>query len=273
MRIEDYPPQEPFSGLGEAYHAAVMERGAGIAAIDISYGDDPYQGIALHVPAKPNGTVLAFMHGGGWTNGYKEWMAFMAPSLTAQGILFASIGYRLAPQNVFPAGFDDAADGVAALHKSVADYGGDPSRIFVGGHSAGGHYTALLAVRDDWQAPRGLPSHIVRGCLPVSGVFDFTETSGLSMRPRFLGATGTELAASPIHSIAGTPPPFLIAHGNSDFPHLIHQASAMEEALAAAGGAVERIELEGRDHLGASYACAEADAIWLPRAVALMSAH
>ncbi len=272
MRIEDYPPQEPFTAIGEAYHAAVMAR-AGGAAIEIAYGADPYQAIALHVPPTPNGTVLAFMHGGGWTNGYKEWMAFMAPPLTAEGILFASIGYRLAPQTVFPAGFEDAADALALLHREAAAHGGDPARIFVGGHSAGGHYAALLAVSDGWQEPRGLPRTVVRGCLPVSGVFDFTETSGLSMRPRFLGPSGNERDASPLHALTGTPPPFLIAHGDADFPHLVEQAIAMERVLAAAGGPVERLVLAGCDHLGASYACADADAAWLPRALAWMAAR
>ena len=121
----------------------------------------------------PNGTLLAFMHGGGWTNGYKEWMAFMAPAFTAAGVSFATIGYRLAPAHVFPAGMDDVIAAVASLHQNAAEFGCDPSRIFLGGHSAGGHYAALLAVRRDWQAKAGLPRDVIRGCLPISGVYDF----------------------------------------------------------------------------------------------------
>ena len=76
-----------------------------------------------------NGVTLAFLHGGGWTNGYKEWMAFMAPAFVEAGITFASIGYRLAPQHVFPAGFEDACDGVAQVISHARKFGGD-RRVF-----------------------------------------------------------------------------------------------------------------------------------------------
>ena len=273
MRIEDYPEQEPFSELGEAYHTEVMTRGAEIEGIEISYGSDPYQRVAFYVPDKPNGTVLAFMHGGGWTNGYKEWMAFMAPALNARGILFASIGYRPAPAHVSPTGIQDAALGLAAVHANAADHGGDPERLFVGGHSAGGHYAALLAVTDRWQEGCGVPANVVRGCLPVSGVFDFTRGSGLSQRPRFLGAEGNEKPASPLHRVAPKPPPFLIAHGDDDFPHLMRQASAMRAELIEMGGSVETIVMPGCDHLGASYACGDPRGPWLTPAAMWMTAH
>ena len=267
MRPEDYPRQEPFAERAAAYHAEVMRRGEGVAAEEHSYGPDPYQGIAVFRPARPGGYVLAFLHGGGWTNGYKEWLAFMAPGLTAAGVTFASVGYRLAPAHVFPAGFTDCALAVAWLHRHAA---GD---FFIGGHSAGGHYAALLAVRRDWQAALGLPRDAIAGCLPISGVYDFTPGCGLGIRPRFLGREGNERPASPLHNIQGTPPPFLIAHGSADFPHLITQAAKTQTALTAAGGDVERLVLEGCDHFTASYAAGDPAGPWLGHALAWMEAR
>ena len=272
-RPEDYPAQEPMSAPGAVYSGECFSRSAGIPGIDVAYGDDPYQGIVLFPPRRPNGTVLAFVHGGGWTNGYREWMAFMAPPFAEAGLLFASIGYRLAPKHVFPTGVEDVAAGIAWLYRHVGEHGGDPSRLFVGGHSAGGHYTALLAVRRDWQAGLGLPADVVRGCLPISGVYDLTEAGGLSQRPRFLGPPGREREASPLYNIEGTPPPFLLAHGSKDFPHLMRQAEAMEAALRGAGGDVERLVLDGRDHFTASYAGGEAAGPWVPRALAWLEAR
>ena len=270
MHIEDYPPQEPLSEVGRAFAEEVMRRAAGVEGTEQFYGDDPYQGITLHAPANPNGSVLAFVHGGGWTSGYKEHLDFMAPAFTDAGVVFASIGYRLAPRHVFPTGANDVASGIAWLHRHVAEYGGDPSRLFIGGHSAGGHYTALLAVRRDWQAALGLPEGVVRGCLPISGVYRFGEGSGLSAQPRFLGPEENDGPASPIHNIDATPP-FLLAHGGDDFPHLMVQAEAMEGALADAGGDVERIALEGRNHFSACYAGGETDGPWVGRALAWMA--
>ena len=272
MRIEDYPPQEPLSEAGQAFAAEVLSRGEGIAATDVQYGADPYQSIAIQTPAQPNGTVLAMMHGGGWTSGYKEHLNFAGACATARGAIYASIGYRLAPHHGFPAGVEDAADAIAWLHRSAADMGGDPGRIFVGGHSAGGHYAALLAVTADWQAARGLPAEAIRGCLPISGVYRFGEGSGLTMRPRFLGPESNDAPASPVLNIAA-PRPFFIAHGGEDFPHLMTQAEEMERALRAAGGDATRVEMPGRNHFSACYAAGEADGPWVGAAFDWMASH
>lgn len=274
MRPEDYPLQEPFSDLARRYHDTVMAKGARVVADhEERFGPDPYQSLAVHRAARPTGDVLVLWHGGGWTNGYKEWLAFMAPGLTAAGVTVVLGGYRLAPGHVFPAALDDAMAAVAWVHARIADHGGRSDRVFLGGHSAGGHYAALLAVRRDWQERAGVPRAIVRGCLPISGVYRFGEGSGLSVRPRFLGPDGNETPASPILNIQGAPPPFLMVHGDRDFPHLVSQAAEMETALRAAGGDVTRVVLDGCDHFQASYVCDDAAGPWLSRAVAWMKRH
>jgi acetyl esterase/lipase len=261
VKLDHYPPQEPLSPIGAAYQDRILTLGEGIAGDEAAYGADPYQTLTVFRPEKPNGDVLVFFHGGGWTSGYKEWMYFMAPAFTAQGVTFVSAGYRLAPGHVFPAGFDDVADALAWVWRHIAAHGGDPGRIFAGGHSAGGHYAALLAVSDEWRAARGLPNDALRGCLPVSGVYRFGAGSGMSMRPRFLG-TGdeerTDPAASPLHRLnAAASPPFLMTYGSRDFPHLITQAREMDAALRAGGVPVQVQILDGCDHFEASIACGE----------------
>jgi arylformamidase len=268
MKIEDYPPQEPLSEAAIAYQREVMTRARPVAGGDeIQVGPDPYQGVLIFRPDLPNGTTLAFIHGGGWTNGYKEWMTFMAPAFTAAGITFATIGYRLAPGHAFPSGFQDACAGVRWILKNVAKYGGNPDRVFVGGHSAGGHYASLLTLTE--------LADEIQGCLPISGVYDFGPNSGLTMRPRFLGPAEykNEQAASPISNIGTRPCPFLLSHGSNDFPHLIEQARRMEEALATKGADVSRIILADRNHFTASYAGGEPEGPWVPHAISWMLNH
>jgi acetyl esterase/lipase len=218
-------------------------------------------------PQKATGPVLLFFHGGGWTNGYKEWMSFMAPAMSAAGIVFVSAGYRLAAKAVFPTGLMDTAAAVAWVYRTVSSHGGDPERLFVGGHSAGGHYTALLAVRRDWQTAIRLPRDVIRGCLPVSGVYDFTEGSGHQRaRARAGGQWRRRPAAAAQHQ--DKPPPFLLARGSKTTSHAASRD--MERALAEASGNVTRIVLEGCDHLSASYACGDARGTWAPAAVKFM---
>ena len=274
MKRSDYPAQEPLSAAGESYGDECWRCGEGIAFEEFTYGDDPYQRVALFASANPDGRVLIFWHGGGWTSGYKEWMGFMAPAFNAQGITFVSAGYRLAPQHLFPSGLDDCADTVKWVHEHIAQHGGDPRQIFVGGHSAGGHYAALLAVRDDWQRQRKLPPDVLRGCLPISGVFEFGEGSGLTARPRFLGSDAThDRDATPLSFVKPGLAPFLIAHGTRDFPHLMTQAERFTAALQQASAEATRIELQDRNHFGASFAGGEADGPWVPGALKFMARH
>lgn len=272
MKPEDYPAQEPFSPIGERYHEEVLRRGGAIVGQEAAVGEDPYQSVAVYRADNPAGPVLCLIHGGGWTNGYKEWMAFMAPALTAKGVTVVSFGYRLAPTHTHPAQFEDCADAVAWTWRHIAEYGGDPEQIHVAGHSAGGHLSALLALRTDWQAQRGLPADVVKSALPISGTYLFGDSSGLSMRPRFLGdpSQGNEEPASPMTHIRRGAPPFLVAFGTADFPHLVQQARAFIDGLIAAGVAAEALELDGCDHLGASYASGEPDGAWVRAALALM---
>ncbi|WP_319283480.1 alpha/beta hydrolase [Pusillimonas sp.] len=263
MKIELYPPQEPMSANMLAYHKKLISQADESRAREIQYGADPYQSLMVYPADRPDGTVLMYMHGGGWTNGYKEWMAFMAPAHNALGITFATVGYRLAPQHVFPAGFQDCGDALRWLANNVAQYGGDPEQIFVGGHSAGGHYAALLA------AAEALPDGgdvrpLIRGCAPVSGSYYFGEDSGMAVRPRFLGApeAGNERHAAPLRRLSGPTCPFLLTWGENDFPHLIAQARKMSDALQQHGTRVDTLVLPGQDHFTASYAAGEAGGLW-----------
>lgn len=279
MKIQDYPPQEALSPVGQKYQEEVMRRYPQQAGIELSYGPDPYQGLLLFPAAVPNGNVLLFFHGGGWTSGYKEWMAFMAPALTRAGVTFAAAGYRLAPGHLFAESFQDCCRAVARCVAEAPALGGDAARLFIGGHSAGGHFAALMAVRRDWQAGLGLRTNVVRGCLPLSGTYWFGEGAGLSMRPRFLGpgdapdADEIARAASPLYSMQGVPPAFLVSAGSLDFPHLMTQADTFVHALREAGGQVKRLVLDGCDHFGASYAAGDPEGVWVSTALTWMAAQ
>jgi arylformamidase len=115
--------------------------------------------------------------------------------------------------------------------------------------------------------------------LPISGVYTFGEGSGLSVRPRFLGSADDPSAsvltgkASPLNLIQGTPPPFLLAFGTKDFPHLIPQAAMMARALKVAGGKVVELPMDGRDHFTASFAGGEADGPWVQAATRWMASQ
>lgn len=252
--------------LGQACHERCLElaRPYAAQAQAHTYGPDVFQGLLVHAAPRPSGPVLLFFHGGGWTHGHKEWMSMMAGALNQRGITLVSAGYRLAPEHLFPAGLHDCEAALQWVHGHLREFGGDERQLFVGGHSAGGHYASLLAL--------GGERSLIAGCLPISGVFHFGPGSGLTMRPRFLGPedAGVDRRASPLMAPLAGAPPFFISHGDKDFPHLKEQAQRMAAALQAAGVANELLELHDCDHLQASYAAAELDGPWITHADAFM---
>ncbi len=268
MQFLDYPEREPMGAMGAACHARSIELGPKVAGAPHRYGADIFQSLLLHPAPKPSGEVLLAFHGGGWTHGYKEWMSMMAPPLNQRGITLVSAGYRLAPEHVFPTGLDDCEQALAWVGNHLDHFGARADRIFVGGHSAGGHYASLLALAP----PRdGRPP--IAGCLPISGVYELGEGSGLTQRPRFLGSEPSreiDVQASPIHQPLKDAPPFFISWGERDFPHLKAQAVRMVAALRQAGVPVRTLELPGCDHFEASYATAQMDGAWVENATAFM---
>jgi acetyl esterase/lipase len=160
-------------------------------------------------------------------------MGFMAPAFNAEGITFVSAGYRHAPQHEFPAALADCVQATKWVAENIARHGGHRERIFIGGHSAGGHYAALLAVNNHWTEAAGLSRDVVRRCLP----------------------------------------PFLVAHGTRDFPHLIAQAGRFVSEVRAQGGDADHLELANRTHFTASYAGGESDGPWVPAAIAFMARY
>lgn len=268
MPFLDYPEREPMGAVGAACHSRCIELAPGVAGQLHRYGADVFQSLLVHRAPEPGGEVLLAFHGGGWTHGYKEWMSMMAPPLNQRGVTLVSAGYRLAPEHVFPAGLEDCEQALAWVGAHLGQWGGKPDRLFVGGHSAGGHYASLLAL-----APRRVGRPAIAGCLPISGVYELGEGSGLTQRPRFLGHVPSreiDIQASPVHRPLEDAPPFFISWGERDFPHLKAQALRMVTALQQAGVPVRTLELPGCDHFEASYATAEMDGAWVQNAAAFM---
>jgi acetyl esterase/lipase len=263
-----------FHPEASAYAEGVMARADdafrhGAARRDLAYGPHPRQKLDLFLPRGARGgalPLLVFIHGGGWMNGQKEWMAFMAPAILALPAAFASLNYRLAPAARWPLPLDDCLAGTAWLVANAARFGVDPARIYLGGHSAGAHLAAGVAVRH-----RKLAGARIRACLPISGTFDmrFANVFAGSMEERIqrnLFASPADAEdASPILAVDAGTPPFLIAWGDQDFPRIKDQGSRLACRLGEAGVRHEVLVLPG-DHFAASAYCVELGAPWLAAA-------
>lgn len=109
--------------------------------------------------------TLVWFHGGGLTEGEK----YFPQELLKKGIAVVAVNYRLSPMAKSPAAVQDAATAVAWTFRHIADYGGDPSQIYVSGHSAGGYQTLMLALDKGWLAAEGIDADKVAAYYPISG--------------------------------------------------------------------------------------------------------
>ena len=113
--------------------------------------------------------VMFWIHGGGWQTGDKSDVALKPKALTERGFVFVSTNYRLLPHVRMEELTADVAASLGWVHKNIAQYGGDPARIFVGGHSAGAQLAALISTDDRYLKREGVPFDVLQGCIPVDG--------------------------------------------------------------------------------------------------------
>jgi acetyl esterase/lipase len=204
---------------------------------DISYldGDDtPKHKLDLYLPAgKRNFPVLVFIHGGSWRNGDRSQYSALASRFAKTGIGVVVPSYRLMPANPHPAQVDDATAALAWTIQHIAEFGGDPKRIYIAGHSAGGHLAAYVGLD-----PKFWPN--LKGVLPLSGVYDVSAIAGFK---------DDKDNASPITHVRPGAPPFLVEYAENDYPSLPAQARDFDAALRKAGISSQLVYIPAKNHI------------------------
>lgn len=148
---------------------------------DISYGSHKKQKMDIIIPDKVKDCpVLIFIHGGGWLVGDKTSHRRIGKVFAVQGYLVVNINYRLTPRYQFPVHLQDIAKAIYFIYNNIQDYGGDNTKLFLGGDSAGAHmsswYTAALNKQklfEEVYIEEIIPKKYVRGLLLFYGVYDF----------------------------------------------------------------------------------------------------
>jgi arylformamidase len=210
--------------------------------------DIPYDGERLDLfPAERRpAPCLLFIHGGYWQALDKSDFSFLVPAFQDAGVAVAVVNYTLAPK----AGMDEIVRqnraAVAWLQRNAREYGLDPARIHVAGHSAGGHLTAMV-LATDWSA-FGLDRDPVRGACAISGLYDL-EPIRLCYLNDVLGldTVGAE-RNSPIHHLPKQSPPLILSVGTGETDEFLRQQEAFAAAWRAAGLALEVADQSGDHH-------------------------
>jgi acetyl esterase/lipase len=220
---------------------------------DIPYGDQERQTLDVYsTPGAKKQPVVFWIHGGGWQGGDKSDVQVKPKVFVERGFVFVSTNYRLLPAVDMGTIVRDVAKSIRWVHDHIAEYGGDPDRLLVMGHSAGAQLAALICIDDRYLKAEGLSLSIVKGCVPVDGdtfdvpaIIETAETrrrvhgqpqAKLGHREKFGNDPAKHRDYSAVtHVSAGKGiPPFLILHV-AEHPDTSAQAQRLAEALKAAG--------------------------------------
>lgn len=219
-------------------------------ATDIVYDPSSGRALDLFLPeAPPSGgsALVMFMHGGYWQALGKDYFGFPAPSFLERGIAFAPVGYTLAPA----AGMDEIARQMRAavlwLRRHARDHDIDPARIVACGHSAGGHLAAMLATTD-WRAEGEPVTPPLAGACAISGLYDLEPIRRCYLNGVLGLDADTARRNGPIHRAAALSVPLRCAVGGAETDEFLRQQHDFVDACAAAGTAVETVDMPGCDH-------------------------
>jgi arylformamidase len=236
---------------------------------DNAYG--PTLAERLHIlpadgPAPRPGFV--FIHGGYWRAYAARDFALAALGPLAHGVDVVLVDYALAPAVSVSEITRQCRAAVAWVHGHAAQWGGDPARIVVGGHSAGGHLTAQV-LATDWVGDYGLPGDVIAGGVPLSGVFDLRPLPYSYLAPALQLDRRTVETESPLLSPIPPGPPRIVAWGGGETPEFVRQSEAYLAACRDAGIDARGLSLGSDDHFEAVLELANPDSELTAAAVRL----
>ncbi len=214
-----------------------------------AYGPTPIEGLDVYMTKRPNAPINIFIHGGAWRGGLAKDYGYGAELFVHAGAHYVVPDFI----NVMQAGGDlmpmaeQVRRAVAWVHRNARSFGGDPERIYVSGHSSGGHLAGVI-LTTDWGKDFDLPSDTVKGGLCCSGMFNLKPVR-LSARSSYVKFTDEmEQALSSQRHLDKLYAPVIVAYGTLETPEFQRQSRDFAAAVKAAGKPAQLLVAEGYNH-------------------------
>jgi len=225
----------------------------------VSYGPTADEVLDIFPAVKTPAPIHVFVHGGAWRGGGKDLYSFPADTFVPAGATYVALNFANIPKVRMPGMADQIRRAVAWLHGNAATFGGDPARIYISGHSSGGHLAAVL-LTTDWEA-LGLPDDVIKGGVCASGLYEMRPVMLSSRRNYITLSPEEEAALSPLRHLARIRCPIGVAHGTRESPEFQRQARAFVAALAEGGYRHEFAVLDDLNHFEVCDSLADAHSV------------
>jgi len=208
---------------------------------NLSYAPHARGQLDVYIPRHPAARrpIALFIYGGSWQSGEKAMYAFVGRVLAARGIVTVVADYRVYPQVNYPAFLQDNAQAAAFTKQHAAEWGADPARFYLIGHSAGAYNVAMLALDRTWLAAVGMnPKQDLAGVIGLAGPYDFLPLRDETLKIIF-GSPETRAATQPIAYVSADGPPLFLAAGTGDKVVDPGNTTRLAAAVQAKGGQAE----------------------------------
>jgi arylformamidase len=215
----------------------------------VAYGSTEPEKLDIYRTKAANAPIFVFIHGGAWRGGAAKNYGFPAEMFVKAGAHYVALDFVA----IGPADGDlrrmaeQVRRGIAWVYKNATSFGGDPNKLYIGGHSSGGHLCGVALVTD-WQKDFGLPADTVKGGLSMSGMYDLKAVR-LSKRSSYIKFTDEmEDAMSSQRHIRLLHAPVTVTYGTNETPEFQRQSRDFAAAVKAAGKPVELVVAESYNH-------------------------
>ena len=220
-------------------------------ARDIAFGGHDQQKLDVYAPRTLAGKapVLVYIYGGSWRMGDKNEYDFAGRAFAGKGYVTVIPDYRKVPEVVFPSFLEDGASALKWVTDNIAEYGGDPSRIYLVGHSAGAYNAVMLAVDPQFLAAEGLGPDTIDGVTSMAGPHDFYPFDVQATIDAFGAAENPETTTQPVALVTPDAPPMFLLIGSDDTVVQPRNVPALAAKLEEAGVRVETKIYDGLNHI------------------------
>lgn len=239
------------AGCSPADVLSALQPAAGVRqAIDVAYGEGPRRRLDVYAPegADGNAPVVVFLYGGSWESGDKAMYGFVGKALASRGLVAIIPDYRVYPEVKYPEFLQDNAAAVRWAVDRASDYGGDPRKLVLMGHSAGAYNAAMLTLDTWWLGEVGLqPGGDVTAMVGLAGPYDFLPLTSQTLKVIFAPAGDLE-DTQPVNHVPRQPPPMFLAAARGDETVLPRNTERLAAAVRDQGGSVIERYYDGLSH-------------------------
>jgi arylformamidase len=214
--------------------------------LNVAYGSSPRETLDIYAADKPGGPVLVYIHGGYWRSGSKEDNCNFVPTFTERGATVVLVEYDLCPNVTVSDIVRQTRASIAWIYKNIMRYGGDPGKLFISGHSAGGHLTAM-ALAHDWEK-EGLPGDLIKGAVATSGVYDLDMVMKISVQEQACLTPALAKENSPFLHPPVVRCPLVVAVGGAEPKGWQQMSEDYFHFCTQSGMSVEYLVVPGANH-------------------------